>query len=259
MKRLQGKVAIITGGARGMGAATVRLFVAEGAKVLIADVLDAEGAALAKELGADALFVHHDVTDEASWNAVVAKAKSAFGGIDVLVNNAGVLLFKTIQATEKAEFERVIGINLVGTYLGTRIVGAELIAKGKGSIVNISSVDGMKAANSLGAYCASKWAVRGFTKVAAMEYGHKGVRVNSVHPGGVDTAMGNPYAEPKADVNKRYTMVPMQRVGEPDEVARTSLFLASDEASYLCGAEIAVDGGMLTGQYYVGFPGAPGV
>ena len=259
MARLHGKVAIITGGARGMGAATVRLFVAEGAKVLIADVLEADGAALAQELGENAAFIRHDVTDEASWAAVVARAKSAFGGIDVLVNNAGVLLFKTIQTTEKAEFERVININLIGAFLGTRIVGAELIAKGKGSIVNISSVDGMKAANGLGAYCASKWAVRGFTKVAAMEYGHKGVRVNSVHPGGVDTAMGNPYAEQKADVNKRYTMVPLQRVGEPEEIARTSLFLASDESSYLCGAEIAVDGGMLTGQYYVGFPGAPGV
>ena len=259
MGRLQGKVAIITGGARGMGAATVRLFVAEGAKVLIADVLEAEGQALAQELGANAAYLRHDVTDEASWQAVVAKAKADFGGIDVLVNNAGVLLFKTIQTTEKAEFERVININLIGTFLGTRIVGAELIALGKGSIVNISSVDGMKAANGLGAYCASKWAVRGFTKVAAMEYGHKGVRVNSVHPGGVDTAMGNPYAEQKAEVNKRYTMVPLQRVGEPEEVARTSLFLASDDSSYLCGAEIAVDGGMLTGQYYVGFPGAPGV
>lgn len=259
MGRLQGKVAIITGGARGMGAATVRLFVAEGAKVLIADVLEAEGQALAQELGANAAYLRHDVTDEASWQAVVAKAKADFGGIDVLVNNAGVLLFKTIQTTEKAEFERVININLIGTFLGTRIVGAELIARGKGSIVNISSVDGMKAANGLGAYCASKWAVRGFTKVAAMEYGHKGVRVNSVHPGGVDTAMGNPYAEQKAEVNKRYTMVPLQRVGEPEEVARTSLFLASDDSSYLCGAEIAVDGGMLTGQYYVGFPGAPGV
>ncbi|ROH93565.1 glucose 1-dehydrogenase [Stagnimonas aquatica] len=259
MGRLQGKVAIITGGARGMGAATVRLFVAEGAKVLIADVLEAEGQALAQELGANAAYLRHDVTDEASWQAVVAKAKADFGGIDVLVNNAGVLLFKTIQTTEKAEFERVININLIGTFLGTRIVGAELIAQGKGSIVNISSVDGMKAANGLGAYCASKWAVRGFTKVAAMEYGHKGVRVNSVHPGGVDTAMGNPYAEQKAEVNKRYTMVPLQRVGEPEEVARTSLFLASDDSSYLCGAEIAVDGGMLTGQYYVGFPGAPGV
>lgn len=259
MGRLQGKVAIITGGARGMGAATVRLFVSEGAKVLIADVLEAEGQALAQELGANAAYLRHDVTDEASWQAVVTKAKADFGGIDVLVNNAGVLLFKTIQTTEKAEFERVININLIGTFLGTRIVGAELIARGKGSIVNISSVDGMKAANGLGAYCASKWAVRGFTKVAAMEYGHKGVRVNSVHPGGVDTAMGNPYAEQKAEVNKRYTMVPLQRVGEPEEVARTSLFLASDDSSYLCGAEIAVDGGMLTGQYYVGFPGAPGV
>ena len=259
MGRLQGKVAIITGGARGMGAATVRLFVAEGAKVLIADVLEAEGKALAQELGANAAFLRHDVTDEASWQAVVAKAKADFGGIDVLVNNAGVLLFKTIQTTEKAEFERVININLIGSFLGTRIVGAELIAQGRGSIVNISSADGMKAANGLGAYCASKWAVRGFTKVAAMEYGHKGVRVNSVHPGGIDTAMGNPYAEQKVEVNKRYTMVPLQRVGEPDEVARTSLFLASDESSYLCGAEIAVDGGMLAGQYYVGFPGAPGV
>jgi 3alpha(or 20beta)-hydroxysteroid dehydrogenase len=259
MDRLKGKVAIITGGARGMGAATVRLFVAEGAKVLIADLLEAEGQALAKELGANAQYIRHDVSDETSWQAVVALAKSAFGGIDILVNNAGVLLFKTLQTTEKAEFERVININLVGTFLGLRIVGAELLAQGRGSIVNISSVDGMKAANGLGAYCSSKWAVRGLTKVAAMEYGHKGVRVNSVHPGGVDTAMGNPYAEQKAEVNKRYTMVPLQRVGEPEEVARTSLFLASDESSYLCGAEIAVDGGMLTGQYYVGFPGAPGV
>lgn len=259
MSRLKNKVAIITGGARGMGSATVRLFVAEGAKVLIADVLDADGTALAAELGSAAQFVHHDVTDEASWHATLARAVASFGGVDILVNNAGVLLFKTIAATEKAEFERVLSINLTGAFLGMRIVGEHLVARGAGSIVNISSVDGMKAANGLGAYCASKWAVRGLTKVAAMEYGHRGVRVNSVHPGGVDTAMGNPYAEPKAEVNKRYGMVPLQRVGEPEEVARTTLFLASDEASYLCGAEIAVDGGMLAGQYYVGFPGAPGV
>jgi 3alpha(or 20beta)-hydroxysteroid dehydrogenase len=170
-----------------------------------------------------------------------------------------VLLFKTIAETSRAEFERVININLVGCFLGTQLVGAQMTSRGRGSIVNISSADGMKAANGLGAYCASKWAVRGFSKVAAMEYGHKGVRVNSVHPGGIDTAMGNPYSEEKTEVNKRYTMVPMQRVGDPSEVAYTSLFLASDESSYLCGAEIAVDGGMLTGQYYVGFPGAPGV
>ncbi|HZP12950.1 MAG TPA: SDR family oxidoreductase, partial [Nevskiaceae bacterium] len=136
---------------------------------------------------------------------------------------------------------------------------AHMVGNKRGSIVNISSVDGMKGANGLGAYSASKWGIRGLTKVAAMEFGHKGVRVNSVHPGGIDTAMGNPYAEPKDKVNQRYTMVPLQRVGDPEEVARTSLFLASDDASYLCGAEIAVDGGMVTGQYYVGFPGAPGV
>jgi 3alpha(or 20beta)-hydroxysteroid dehydrogenase len=258
MKRLDNKIAIITGGARGMGAATVRLFVAEGARVIIGDVLDADGEALAAELGDAARFVHHDVTDEASWQAVLAAA-GEWGPVDVLVNNAGVLLFKTLMQTEKADMERVLGVNLIGSFLGMRIVGEQMTARGRGSIVNISSVDGMKAANGLGAYCASKWGIRGLTKVAAMEFGHKGVRVNSVHPGGVDTAMGNPYAEDKAEVNKRYAMVPMQRVGEPDEVARTSLFLASDESSYLCGSEIAVDGGMTTGFYYVGFPGAPGV
>jgi 3alpha(or 20beta)-hydroxysteroid dehydrogenase len=170
-----------------------------------------------------------------------------------------VLLFKTIVDTSRAEFDRVMDINLAGTFLGIKLVGGHMVTRGQGSIVNISSADGMKGANGLGAYCASKWGIRGLTKVAAMEFGHRGVRVNSIHPGGIDTAMGNPYGEPKQDVNKRYSMVPLQRVGDPDEVARTSLFLASDESSYLCGAEIAVDGGMLCGQYYIGFPGAPGV
>ncbi|HUP92339.1 MAG TPA: glucose 1-dehydrogenase [Solimonas sp.] len=258
MARLKGKVAIITGGARGMGAATCRLFAAEGARVVIADVLDADGAKLAQELGEHARFEHLDVSDEANWRAVIERTVAAFGPIDVLVNNAGVLLFKTIADTSKQDFDRVLGINLGGTFLGVKLVGAHMVARGRGSIVNISSADGMKGANGLGAYCASKWGIRGLTRVAAMEYGHKGVRVNSVHPGGIDTAMGNPYAEPKDAVNKRYGMVPLQRVGDPEEVARTSLFLASDESSYLCGSEIAVDGGMLTGQYYVGFPGAPG-
>lgn len=257
--RLAGKVAIITGGARGMGAATVRLFVAEGARVVIADVIDEDGARLAAELGANVHFRHHDVREDASWHALIEDAESRFGAIDILVNNAGVLLFRTLAETSKEDFDRVTGINLGGTFLGVKHVGARMCARGRGSIVNISSADGMKGANGLGAYCASKWGIRGLTRVAAMEYGHKGVRVNSVHPGGIDTAMGNPYAQEKAEVNKRYAMVPQQRVGEPEEVARTSLFLASDEASYLCGAEIAVDGGMLTGQYYVGFPGAPGV
>jgi len=259
MKRLDNKVAIVTGGARGMGAATARLFAEHGAKVVIADVLDEDGGKLAKDIGSSALFVHHDVTDESSWASTISTATQQFGPIDALVNNAGVLLFRTLSETSKADFSRVIDINLIGTFLGTKLVGMQMAQRGSGSIVNISSVDGMKGANGLGAYCASKWGIRGLTRVAAMEFGHKGVRVNSVHPGGVDTAMGNPFAEQKADVNKRYTMVPLQRVGDPEEVARTSLFLASDDASYLCGAEIAVDGGMLTGQYYVGFPGAPGV
>lgn len=258
MDRLKNKVCIVTGGARGMGAATARLFAAEGGRVVIADVLDTDGQALATELGASAHFRHHDVSDEMSWQDLVADTEKRFGAIDVLVNNAGVLLFKTLAETAKSDFERVIGINLTGTFLGVRTVGTRMCERRRGSIVNISSADGMKGANGLGAYCASKWGIRGLTRVAAMEFGHKGVRVNSVHPGGVDTAMGNPYAEKREDVNKRYTMVPLQRVGEPEEVARTSLFLASDESSYLCGAEIAVDGGMLTGQYYVGFPGAPG-
>ena len=259
MKRLDNKVAIITGGARGMGAATARLFAAEGAKVVIADLLVEDGEALAASIGPAALFHRLDASDEASWLSLIAATEARFGAIDVLVNNAGVLLFRTIADTTKADFERVIDVNLIGCFLGVKLVGAGMVARGRGAIVNISSADGMKGANGLGAYCASKWGIRGLTRVAAMEYGHRGVRVNSVHPGGIDTAMGNPYAEKREDVNKRYTMVPLQRVGEPEEVARTSLFLASDESSYLCGAEIAVDGGMLTGQYYVGFPGAPGV
>lgn len=256
---LDGKVAVITGGARGMGAATVRRFVADGARVLIGDVLDDEGTALAAELGEAARFVHLDVSSEAEWTAARDAALEAFGRIDVLVNNAGVLLFRTIQDTSLDDYKRVLGINLEGTFLGVRIIGAHMLERGSGSIVNISSADGMKGANGLGAYCSTKWGIRGLTRVAAMEYGHRGVRVNSVHPGGVDTSMGNPFSEERAEVNKRYHMVPLQRVGDPDEVARVSAFLASDAASYLCGAEIAVDGGMLTGQYYVGFPGAPGV
>ncbi len=259
MSRLQGKVAIITGGARGMGGATSRLFAQEGAQVVIADLLEDEGRKLAQELGPNALFVRHDVSDEASWQNLIEQTVKTYGEPSVLVNNAGVLLFRTIQETSKADFERVIDINLVGSFLGVKHVGARMIAQGRGAIVNISSTDGMKGANGLGAYCSSKWGIRGLTRAAAMEYGHKGVRVNSVHPGGIDTAMGNPYAEAKEEVNKRYTFVPLQRVGEPVEVARASLFLASDDSSYLCGAEIAVDGGMLTGTYYVGFPGAPGV
>lgn len=259
MGRLQGKVAVITGGARGMGAATSRLFAAEGARVVIADVLDAEGEALAQELAGKAIFVHHDVTDEDSWRNVIAAAQQHFGAVNVLVNNAGILLFKSILQTSKEEYARVLDVNLVGSFLGVKLVGEHMIANGGGAIVNISSVDGMKGANSLAAYASSKWGVRGLTRVAAMEFGHRGVRVNSIHPGGINTVMANPNAVDRSEIDKQYGHVPLQRAADSDEVARVSLFLASDDASYMTGAELAVDGGMLTGHYYQGFPGAPGV
>jgi 3alpha(or 20beta)-hydroxysteroid dehydrogenase len=257
--KLQDKVAIITGGARGMGAATSRVFAGEGAKVVIADVLEQEGTALAAEIGAAARYLRHDVTDEASWARLVDFAKGEFGRIDVLVNNAGVLLFKGLLEMEKAEFERVHAVNLIGPFLGIKAVAPTMIAQGKGSIVNISSVDGMKGANSVGAYSSSKWGLRGLTKVAAMELGHKGIRVNSVHPGGVNTIMANHDFRPLDQVNRDYQGQPIQRIGAPEEVARVSAFLASDEASYVIGAEIVVDGGMIIGPYYQHMPGAPGV
>jgi 3alpha(or 20beta)-hydroxysteroid dehydrogenase len=255
--KLQDKVAIVTGGARGMGEATSRIFAAEGAHVIILDVLDREGEKLAGELGDGAEFQHHDVSDEKSWCSVVANARRKWGRIDVLVNNAGVLLFRTLIDTEKSEFEKVLNINLVGTFLGIKSVAPLMIDQKKGSIINISSVDGMKGSNSLGAYAASKWGVRGLTKVAAMELGFYGIRVNSIHPGGINTAMGNPTGSPVAEANRYYSGQPIQRIGAPEEVARTTLFLASDDASYICGAEIVVDGGELVGRYREMLPGAP--
>jgi 3alpha(or 20beta)-hydroxysteroid dehydrogenase len=258
MKRLAGKVAIITGGARGMGAATARLFASEGARVVIADVLEAEGDALAREIGKESLFQQHDVANEESWQRVVREAVAHFGGVDVLVNNAGILLMKGLMDIRKEEFERVLAVNLLGTFLGIKTTAPKIIERGGGAIVNISSVDGMKGANSTGAYSASKWGVRGLTKVAAMELGHRGVRVNSIHPGGVNTAMGvRPGPEGLAMAQKFYQGIPLGRIGQPEEIARVSLFLASDESSYICGAEIVVDGGMIVGQYYSSQPGAP--
>lgn len=259
MGKLTGKVAIITGGARGMGAATSRLFVAEGAKVAIADVLEEDGAALAAELGEAARFYKLDVTSEDDWARVVAAAQADLGPVDALVNNAGILMFKSILETSKADYERVLGVNLVGEFLGIKAVAPGMISRGKGAIVNVSSVDGMKGANSLVAYASSKWGVRGLTKVAAMELGHKGIRVNSVHPGGVDTVMSNHTGAARAEVNKGYANVPMQRIGGPEEVAAATAFLASDESSYCHGTEIVVDGGMTVGTYYMGFPGSPGM
>ncbi len=258
MARLQGKVAVITGGARGMGAETAKLFAAEGASVVITDILTQEGEALAAQIGDKALFVRHDVRNEDEWQAVAAQAQARFGRIDVLVNNAAIVHFSAIETLVKEDIERVLGINVVGTLLGIKTIGPVLKQQGKGVIINISSIDGLRGCNGLSAYTASKWAVRGLTKSAALEYGPHGVRVNSIHPGGVDTVMGNPLGRSAEEMSNDFTSVPLQRIGKPEEIAKASLFLASDEASYVAGAELSVDGGWCAGYYQPALPGAPG-
>lgn len=253
--RLKGKVAIVTGAARGMGAATVRLFMAEGATVVITDRDAAAGQALAQELGAD--FIEHDVSNEASWERVVADTLARHGRIDALVNNAGVVSFGVIDGIEPSEFDRVYSVNVKGPLLGMKHVGRAMRAAGAGSIVNISSVDGVRGVNAVALYSSSKWAVRGLTKSAALEFGPAGVRVNSVHPGGIDTDMGNPQRQTGEERNQNYSRVPLQRIGEPDEVAQASLFLCSNESSYITGAELMVDGGWAAGFYHNYLPGAP--
>jgi 3alpha(or 20beta)-hydroxysteroid dehydrogenase len=257
MNRLADKVAIVTGGARGMGAATSRLFVAEGAKVAIADVLEAEGAALARELGPAARYHHHDVTDAGSWARLVREVEAELGPVDVLVNNAGIIAFGRLVDTSAADFDRVLGVNLKGPFLGIKAVAPGMTARRRGSIVNISSIEGVRGTNGLVAYSTSKWGVRGLTRVAAMELGPHGVRVNSIHPGGVDTVMGNPGGQARSEIDKVFSGIPAQRVGAPEEIARVSLFLASDESSYMMGAELVVDGGMTTGAYQPVLPGTP--
>jgi 3alpha(or 20beta)-hydroxysteroid dehydrogenase len=242
--RLEGKVALISGGARGQGAAEARLFAAEGAKVVIGDVLDDEGRRTADELGDAVSYSHLDVTDEDNWQAVVAEAEALHGPVGVLVNNAGVLSFGSLEKVELAEFERVMRINVHGVFLGMKTVAASMERAGGGSIVNTSSTSGLTGLPFLSAYTASKWAVRGLTKTAAIDLGRKGIRVNSVHPGGIDTPM---IAGTASDA-PFYKRLPVARMGTADEVARAVLFLASDEASYTTGAELAIDGGATCGD-----------
>jgi 3alpha(or 20beta)-hydroxysteroid dehydrogenase len=244
MGRLDGKVAIITGGARGQGAAEGRLFAAEGARVVLADVRDDEGAAVADEIGDAARYMHLDVTDEAQWQAAVEAVEAAFGPVTVLVNNAGILLFKTLDKTALDDFDRVLRVNVHGVFLGMKAVTPSMVRAGGGSIVNISSTAGLQGLPHLGAYVASKWAVRGLTKTAAIDLGTRGIRVNSVHPGGIDTPM---IAGTSGDA-PFYKRLPVPRMGSADEAARAVLFLASDEASYISGAELAVDGGATCGD-----------
>jgi len=240
--RLEGKVAIVTGGARGMGEADARRLVAEGAKVVIADVLEEQGEALAAELGDGAIFVRLDVSDEASWTAAVEAAEEAFGPVTVLVNNAGILSYAAVDQVDVADLKRVLDVNLVGVMLGMKAVVPGMRAAGGGSIVNISSAAGLVPMVGLHAYTASKWGVRGVTKSASLELGHDGIRVSSIHPGGIATPMAGDGEGMSFDKQA------MPRIGRPEEIAATVAFLASDDASYITGAEVAVDGGMVLGS-----------
>ena len=243
MARLEGKVAVITGGAKGQGEAEARLFIDEGATVWIVDVDDERGEQTAADIGAT--YHHLDVTDEAGWSSLVEAVIEQDERLDVLVNNAGVFVYKKLVETSLAEFNHQVDINQVGVFLGMRAVAPAMSAAGSGSIVNISSVAGLRGmANTVG-YTASKFAVTGMTKVAANELGRHGVRVNSIHPGVINTELlyENPVMQ-REDLSPVMRMVPLGRMAEPVEVATLCLFLASDEASYCTGGEFVVDGGI---------------
>jgi 3alpha(or 20beta)-hydroxysteroid dehydrogenase len=241
---LDGKVALVTGGARGMGAAHVRQLHAEGATVVAADILDEDGTALAESLGERAGFLHLDVTSEQAWIDTVEQVERDRGRLDVLVNNAGILMFNAIADTSLEDFRRVLDVNLIGTFLGMKAAIPAMKRAGGGSIVNISSTEGLAGTVFCGAYTASKFGVRGITKVAAIEYGADGIRVNSVHPGGIDTPMTRAVMD---EDGRRYVgqrVAGLKRMGEADEVAAVVVFLAGDGSSYCTGAEFVVDGGV---------------
>ncbi len=249
MTTLDGKVALVTGGARGMGAAHVRRLHDAGATVVAADLLDDEGKALVDSLGtnsagAQARYAHLDVTSEDGWRTVVEGIERGFGHLDVLVNNAGILTFNAIADIPLEEFRRVIDVNLVGTFLGMKTVIPAMKRAGGGSIVNISSTEGLGGTVFCGAYTASKFGVRGITKVAAIEYGADKIRVNSVHPGGIDTPMTRAVMDDAARAWVGKKVSGLKRMGEADEVAGVVLFLAGDDSSYCTGAEFVVDGGV---------------
>jgi len=256
MARLAGKVTIVTGAARGMGAVIARRFAEEGATVALTDVLP-EVDATAQAIGPAASAYRHDVSDEARWQEIVAEVIAKHGRIDVLVNNAGILVFKDLLSTTAADLRKILDVNAVGTFIGMRTVAPHMIKQRSGSIVNNSSCDGISPANSLIAYASSKFAVRGMTKVAALELGPYGVRVNSVHPGSINTPMVNPQGAPADALNRGMVWYPAQRVGDPVEAASCFVFLASDDSSFCMGTELVVDGGLIAGHYYFGLPGAP--
>jgi 3alpha(or 20beta)-hydroxysteroid dehydrogenase len=240
MARLLNKIAIVSGGARGMGAAHARAIVAEGGKVVIGDLLDDEGKTLADELGDNAVYAHLDVTDFTSWTEALALADSTFGGLNVLVNNAGIMNSGLLEDYSQKSWDTILAVNLTGQFLGAKAALALLIRSAPSSIINVSSTAGFKGFSALHGYTASKFGVRGLTKSLAMELAHQGIRVNSVHPGAVATAM-------TADLDVA-SLNPQARLGTPAELAALIVYLASDESSFASGAEFIVDGGELAGS-----------
>ena len=252
--RLEGKVALITGSARGQGEAEARRFVAEGAKVAITDLRDVLGEQLAAELGPDTFYQQLDVTREDDWDAAVAATVERFGTLDILVNNAGIGAFGTLEGLDLKTHHEMTDINLHGVYLGMRAAKAALVATGNGAIVNISSIDGIVGVLGMTSYAGTKFAVTGMTRSAAIELGPLGVRVNSIHPGVINSPMVQEAPpETKARLDRLMEMQPIRRMGEPDEIASLALFLASDEASYITGAQFVIDGGHLAGPWRESF------
>jgi 3alpha(or 20beta)-hydroxysteroid dehydrogenase len=243
MGRLEGKIAVITGAARGQGADEARLFASEGASVVITDVLDDEGKETAADIGAAATFHHHDVTSEADWTGIVDAVLAEHGQIDVLVNNAGILAISPLVMTTEEDYRRVIDVNQVGVFLGMKAVVPHMVERQSGSIINISSVAGLMGSPGMIAYGASKWAVRGMTKSVALEVAPFGVRVNSIHPGIIETPMLEEF-EKWGIMGAVMDRVPVGRKAEAIEVARLALYLASDDSAYSTGSEFVVDGGM---------------
>ena len=247
MGRLDGKVALISGGARGQGAAEARLFAREGARVVFGDILDEPGRqveAEVRELGGEATYLRLDVTSEAQWNDAVAAAVGRYGKLDILVNNAGVVSWGVLEDTSEAEWDRIMDVNAKGVFLGTKAAIPEMRRAGGGAIINISSISGIIGQDGIQpVYNASKGAVRLLTKSTALQYAREGIRANSVHPGSVATDMN---AARRADPVLRQRSldnIPLGRIAEPEEIAYAVLFLASDESSFMTGSELVIDGG----------------
>ena len=251
MGKLDGKVALISGGARGQGAAEARLFAQEGGKVVLADILDEQGQqveAEINELGGDALYIHLDVTSESDWQAAVQATVAKYGKLDILVNNAAIIIEKAaIEDRAAADWDRVFEVNAKGVFLGTKHAIPEMRKAGGGSIVNISSVAGIgQSLHQEPAYAASKGAVRIFSKVTASQHAADGIRCNSVHPGPIDTDMLATAMGDEARLQDRLERVPMRRMGSADEIAKGVLYLASDDSSYVTGSELVIDGGAIS-------------